>query len=180
MKAVVEFKDGRLFVADGWVEGHRTRILQKAVYRPVLQRIVDNLGGSLGSDRTVSRFGKQYSYVTAELKLPPIVKLGAFLLEEIDLRHFWRGLFDGDGSWPVPSSGRSQRAVFCLSQLEPTVAAGFRCFCRKFRYNPTHSAVGRADRWQFGVADTRRLAQQLYVGSSISLQHKLEGALRAC
>ena len=107
-------------------------------------------------------------------------KLPSFYLEDcVDMRHFWRGFVDGDGSVMSLLSYRA-RGVRLIGTLELTTA--FEKFCRKFANTSEKECIQNKKvnkncyELSYTGIDASAIANLLYSDCSVSLDRKQEQA----
>lgn len=95
------------------------------------------------------------------------------------MRHYWRGVWDGDGWITKGSCGKEWQVGVCGSK--PVVEAA-RVFAMSV-CGTTASLFHKPPIWTFKVGGRprpRNLVQALYGGASVSLDRKRERALELC
>lgn len=87
------------------------------------------------------------------------------------MKHYWRGVFDGDGSIYFDNQGQSWRASLCGSK---PIVEGFRSFCQENRINFTANIHKSKNIFMFRLANkaTRQLIEILYGDYSPCLARK--------
>lgn len=157
--------------------------------------ILEKFKNFLGSDLTIAKKSNQEAFIlhfsdkVIADKLREVGLESAKSLREklptfydansLELRHFWRGFVDGDGSVRSLASYRS-RGVCLIGTLE--LVSAFEEFCRKFANTPEkeflqNKAVNKnCYEIRYTGIDASAIAKLLYSDCSVSLDRKQEQA----